>query len=97
MTPNSFIYTVTYASLFLEWQEHGFPGTGNVSTNGELRMGDKLDNEQIVFSSVPPKPSYVLEPMENWPFLTHRESHILLGYFASEIGGDDGFSPPSKS
>ena len=39
----------------------------------------------------PSKPSYVVEPMPNWPLVNETESNQLLAYAASSYGAGDGY------
>jgi|TARA_Y100000310_G_scaffold311768_2_gene358364 hypothetical protein len=95
---NSYTYTVYAmdATSVSECASAGFP-SGHKATNTNLVIVDRKDNAIPVQTTVPTKPSYVVESMSNWPYLTHTEALQLISYEATTSGGSDGWFYNKKS
>ena len=94
---NTYTYTVweTDATSQSEMAAEGYTG-GNTSTDGNLIIVDKCDNDEPTQTTVPSKPVYVVEAMPNWPYLTFTEAHQLIAYEATSDGASDGWYYSSK-
>jgi len=90
---NGYTYTVwnTDETSEDEMNACGYP-VGNTSTDGNLIVVDKKDNEEPTQTTTPTKPTYVVESMPNWPYLSHTEAKQLVTYYATTNGGSDGWN-----
>ena len=93
MARNGYTYTVfaTDATSVTERSTASYP-RGKTSSDGTLILGDKRDDSEPTMTTTPTKPSYFIETVGNWPYLTHEEAEQLHAYQVSVKGASDGFS-----
>jgi len=89
---NDYTYTVwcTDATSNAEAVAAGYSET-NFSTDGLLCIADKCDNSEPTQTTVPTKPTYVVEEMPNFPYLSYTEARQLIAYEATSDGASDGW------
>jgi len=92
MSHNDYIYTVygTDSTSLSERAASGFIG-GKYSSDGNLVVGDKQDQNQPAITTTPTKPAYFIETVANWPYLSHEEAELMLAYEVSTRGASDGY------
>jgi len=90
---NNYIYPVwsTDATSVTERAEAGYVG-GKRSSDGTMIMGDKQDQDEPTMTNPPAKPSYFVETVANWPYLTHTEAILFKSYMVVIVGDSLGYA-----